>query len=136
MTEHTKTYFARCVSAEIRSRLAVDRGLNQLLLGRILGRSQNYVSERVRDVKPFTLDDMGMFLAYFGERGDDFVNACERHGDVVENEMDALGIWEGGESRVDRLRVTQDADVAVGPPESPVPGSAPQPRSRSGRGSR
>lgn len=115
MRTHTETYFARCVSAEIRARIGAGRYLNQQLLGAVIGRSQNYISERLRDVKPFTLDDLGRLLAYFNEPERDFFAACERHGDVVYDEMVELDLWPRsgsllGQDDIDEVREAIEAE--------------------------
>lgn len=49
---------ARAVSAEIRSEMAVQRVTGRALAAAAEYASHNYVAERLRDEKPFTLDDV------------------------------------------------------------------------------
>lgn len=48
---------ARCVSAEVRARLAAERITGREFAARI-GMSQNYFATRLRDEKSFTIDDV------------------------------------------------------------------------------
>lgn len=55
--EGTQSYLGRCVSAEVRARLAAMR-ISGVSLAKRMGRSQNYIAKRLRDEAPFTLDDV------------------------------------------------------------------------------
>ena len=55
--EGTQTIFARSVSAEIRARMAAIR-MSGAQVAAKAGMSQNYFATRLRDEKPFTLDDL------------------------------------------------------------------------------
>lgn len=81
----TRTSFARAVAAEIRAQLAARQlTYKELVLGAGLS-STNYVSIRLRDVKPFDLDDIDKIAAFFsdgsaGSETSDFIrHAVERH---------------------------------------------------------
>lgn len=110
-----RTVLARAVSAEIRARIGADRSLTGQLLAQKIERSQNYVAERLRDEKPFSIDDIEGFSKYFGESPSDFVKACMKHWDRVEAERAAA--WEeAGEApgpRVDMVWVGPDGVVSV-----------------------
>lgn len=58
----TKTVLARSVSAELRARMAALR-LSGASLAAEAGMSQNYFATRLRDEKPFTLDDIDRIVA-------------------------------------------------------------------------
>lgn len=60
----TETPFARAVSAEIRAVLAARRlTLRELAIGAGF-KSHNYIAIRLRDEKPFTLDDVERIVAF------------------------------------------------------------------------
>lgn len=81
----TASVIGRCVSAEVRARMASSRWTQRDFVTRAGFRSQNYVSIRLRDEKPFTLDDVEQIAEAFGE--DDpaaFIQtAHDRQGDQV-----------------------------------------------------
>lgn len=60
--EGTSSVLGRCVSAHIRAQLGAKRMSGKTLAARI-GLSQNYVATRLRDEKPFTLDDVAEIVA-------------------------------------------------------------------------
>ena len=77
--------FARCVSAEVRAQMAAVRITARDLAGRV-GFSQNYLSIRLRDERPFTLDDLPRVieaLGYDGEVHEFIADATKRHTDNV-----------------------------------------------------
>jgi transcriptional regulator with XRE-family HTH domain len=49
--------FARAVSGEIRAAMAKQR-VSQMELAKDIGKSQNYLSKRLRDETPFDLNDL------------------------------------------------------------------------------
>ena len=51
------SFLQRCVSAAFRAEIAAQRSSGKELASKV-GRSQNYVATRLRDEKPFTLDDV------------------------------------------------------------------------------
>lgn len=53
----TQSHLGRCVSAEVRARLAAIR-MSGATLAKLTGKSQNYIAKRLRDEAPFTLDDV------------------------------------------------------------------------------
>ena len=57
----TESILGRAVAAEARARIAAQR-LSDKLMAERMGVSQNYLSKRLRDVAPFTLDDVDMFV--------------------------------------------------------------------------
>lgn len=60
------TPFARAVTAEVRSLMGAHNITGRSLSERIPGRSNNYVAERLRDEKPFSVDDLAAIAAAFG----------------------------------------------------------------------
>lgn len=85
----SKTVFARCISAEIRSRIAVAKDVTGQKLAVKIGRSQNYVAERLRDEKPFTVDDIELVARFFDDAPGEFVQSALRHLDLVYDELEA-----------------------------------------------
>lgn len=86
----SKSDLARCVSAEIRARMGAQRwSANRLApLARM---SQNYLSVRLRDEKPFTLDDVEALLEVLAPAQDwwqFFKEASERHAEDVWADME------------------------------------------------
>jgi|SRR5690625_1240797 len=59
------TAFAQAVAAEVRAELAAQRISGSELAKRV-GLSQNYIATRLRDEKPFTLDDIEMIRSALG----------------------------------------------------------------------
>lgn len=91
--EGTKTIFARAVAAEIRAELAAQR-ISGNQLAKLVGLSQNYVATRLRDEKPFTLDDIDRIALVLDETTDtsDFVaRADRRHADRIDGDLYLLG---------------------------------------------
>lgn len=83
---------ARCVSAEVRARLAALRISQREFAERGGWTSHNYVAIRLRDEKPFTLDDVEMILSVFSdgiEEPHKFIkDAWDRHMDAVWDQFD------------------------------------------------
>jgi len=88
----TESVFARAIAAEVRSRLAALR-VNQRDFATDAGfSSHNYSSTRLRDEKPFTVDDVEKIARYFDEDADAFVNAAvQNHGERIWGELLDLG---------------------------------------------
>ena len=63
--EGTRTAFARAVAAEVRARIAAVRTTQRELAAGAGFASHNYLAIRLRDEKPFTLDDIDMLCAYW-----------------------------------------------------------------------
>lgn len=84
--EGTQSILARCVSAELRARLAAKRISGKTFSAKV-GMSQNYFATRLRDEKPFTLDDINqivLVLEDLNEEPADFIlTAYRRHGEDV-----------------------------------------------------
>jgi len=80
----TRSLVGREVSAEIRARLAAQR-ISGAKFAAQVSMSQHYLATRLRDEKPFTLDDLAVIVERLGD--DDvwqFVKeASERNGDAV-----------------------------------------------------
>jgi len=76
----TRTAFARAVAAELRALMAVERvSVRELALG-IEDRSLNYLAIRLRDEKPFTLDDVEQICVFLNHDVESFVQrAYENH---------------------------------------------------------
>lgn len=85
--EGTRTPFARAISAEVRAVMAARR-----ITGRTLAKdagfaSNNYLAIRLRDEKPFTLDDLSLICEYFDEGVTAFVQrAYDNHEERLWNE--------------------------------------------------
>ena len=85
----TATPLARCISAEIRARLAAERKSQRDLAAMVGATSHNYWSVRLRDGKAFTLDDLDLICAAWGVEPEDFVKAAtENHIERVYAELD------------------------------------------------
>ena len=92
MTIDTPSVLALCVSAEVRALNAVRRTTGQRLAAEI-GRSQNYVAERLRDLKPFTLDDVDAICRYYDLEPAAFVaKAYDDNLDQVYSELERAGV--------------------------------------------
>jgi len=89
--EGTRSLLGRCVSAEIRARMAALRLSGKSLAGQV-GMSQNYLATRLRDEKPFTLDDLeAIVLALDIDSTEVFIaDAISRHSDAAWSELTAL----------------------------------------------
>jgi transcriptional regulator with XRE-family HTH domain len=89
----TRSLLGRCVSAEIRARMAALRTSGKTLAGQV-GMSQNYLATRLRDEKPFTLDDLEAIILVIDvdvESTEAFVaDALARHSDAVWAELTTL----------------------------------------------
>lgn len=97
--EGTRTPFARAISAEVRAVMAARR-----ITGRSLAKdagfaSNNYLAIRLRDEKPFTLDDIEIICAFLDESDDsaEFIKrAVDNHAERLWIEaMDAQDIHDG-----------------------------------------
>lgn len=65
----TQTPFARAIAAEVRAQLAARQLTYRDLVDKAGLSSTNYVSIRLRDVKPFDLDDIDKIAAFFSDGG-------------------------------------------------------------------
>lgn len=83
----TATPLARCISAEIRARLAAERKSQRALAGMVGATSHNYWSVRLRDAKAFTLDDLDLICEAFEVEPEEFVKAA------VDNHFERV-MWE------------------------------------------
>jgi transcriptional regulator with XRE-family HTH domain len=77
----TESVFARAISAEIRARLAAERITGRQFAKAAGFTSQNYLAIRLRDERPFTLDDLERVCRYFGEDVPAFVQAAYQNHD-------------------------------------------------------
>lgn len=76
----TRAPFARAVTAELRARMAAERITLRDFAAKAGFKSHNYLAIRLRDEKPFTLDDVDLVAAFFDESGAEFIAAaCEHH---------------------------------------------------------
>lgn len=88
--EGTRWPFAREVSAEVRGRLAAKRMALRTFAEEAGFASHNYVAIRLRDEKPFTLDDLDQIAAYFDEPVQQFIDsAINNQGGIVEEALNA-----------------------------------------------
>lgn len=86
---------ARAVSAEIRSEMAVQRVTGRALAGAAGYASHNYVAERLRDEKPFTLDDVDRLCRAMDVDSADLIQrAWRNHGPRLQLEADEAGALE------------------------------------------
>lgn len=88
----TASTFARAVSAEIRAQLAAQRTSGKTFAATV-GMSQNYLATRLRDEKPFTLDDISVIVDELRPdiSASEFIaEANRRHGESIFNDSDAL----------------------------------------------
>lgn len=94
----TKTVLARSVSAELRARMAALR-LSGASLAAEAGMSQNYFATRLRDEKPFTLDDIDRIVAATFPDVDAHLfisQAVERNSEDVWMELEAESVSDLG----------------------------------------
>ena len=85
--EGTHSVLARSITAEIRARMAAQR-ISGKALAEQIGVSQNYFATRLRDEKPFTLDDLDRIVQVIAGEADPHVfiqQAHERQGEAVGN---------------------------------------------------
>jgi transcriptional regulator with XRE-family HTH domain len=68
------------------------RNLTQQQIAAALGRSQNYVSERLRDEKPFTLDDLDALVGLFNMGVREFIRRALEHEQRVVIETDTRAV--------------------------------------------
>lgn len=66
-TKGTRTAFARAISAEVRAIMAARRISGRTLADGAGLSSHNYLAIRLRDEKPFTLDDLAGICSYLDE---------------------------------------------------------------------
>lgn len=80
---------ARAVSAEIRSEMAVQRVTGRALAGAAEYASHNYVAERLRDEKPFTLDDVDRLCRALDVDSAELIQrAWQNHGPRLQREAE------------------------------------------------
>ena len=84
----SKTILSRAVSAEVRAAMAARRlTIRDLAKGAKFG-SHNYLAIRLRDEKPFTLDDVNEVCLFLDEDPIEFIaQAYENHGDRLFAEL-------------------------------------------------
>lgn len=71
----TESAFARAVSAEIRGRMAAER-ITGRQMAEMTGLSHTYLAKRLRDVLPFTLDDLDRIFRVWDEDGPEFIQTA------------------------------------------------------------
>jgi transcriptional regulator with XRE-family HTH domain len=109
----TATPLARCISAEIRARLAAERKTQRDLAAMVGATSHNYWSIRLRDMKPFTLDDLDLICAAWDEDPGSFVKtATEKHLEWVYAELDRGRVSERSPSVPDAIAAHEDGSIA------------------------
>lgn len=115
----TESVTARCLSAEVRARLAAQRVSQRELAERGGWASHNYVAMRLRDEKPFTIDDLER-LAEFFEDGNG-LDAVELLRLAIERQSGP--IWDHliTQSRPARLAARLKAAESATPPNAPEP---------------
>ena len=86
----TRSVFARTISAYLRARIGADKRLTGQKLAQGIGRSQNYVAERLRDEKPFTLDDVGLIADFFFVDAAQIILDAAEYKPIVEEEIQRL----------------------------------------------
>ncbi|HEY0889596.1 MAG TPA: hypothetical protein VGE38_08300 [Nocardioides sp.] len=97
----TRSAFARAVSAEVRALLGAYRLSLRDFASAAGFSSHNYLAIRLRDEKPFTLDDIDLVCAYFEFDASEFLRRCyENHIERLWAEAD-LERSRGGLSAVD-----------------------------------
>lgn len=77
--EGSRSPFARAVSAEARARMAARRITLRELAAAAGFSSHNYLAIRLRDEKPFTLDDVDRISQFFEESALEFLSAAYDH---------------------------------------------------------
>lgn len=103
----SKSTLSRCVSAEVRARMAARR-LSGKSLAAMVGMSQNYLATRLRDEKPFSLDDLDALLVHLDEGRDawEFMRAAQdNHSDRVSEETMLAAV-----SQADYMLAARDAN--------------------------
>lgn len=84
----TQTPFGRAISAEIRAIMAARRVTGRELALAAGFSSHNYLAIRLRDEKPFTLDDLERICHWLEEDEHAFVKrACDNHYERIWAEM-------------------------------------------------
>lgn len=125
--EGTQTPFARAVAAEVRAQLAARNITQEALVAAAGLSSTNYLSLRLRDVKPFDLDDIFRIAVFLAEgQVETFMErARDEHEDRIAKELDLVlatpPVAAGPEPSVDR-------HVPVESGESDTPQSRPSRR--------
>ncbi len=122
----TTTPIARAISAEIRSRMAVLR-LSTNRMAQDLPHSQNYYAERMRDEKPFSIDDLALIAEIFNKQAAgagehtplDIVLAAERHLEHLET-VAALGLMEEAD-RAPKAKTVDEVIVKSPRARKPAP---------------
>lgn len=109
----TATPLARCISAEIRARLAAERKTQRDLAAMVGATSHNYWSIRLRDMKPFTLDDLELICAAWDVDPGEFVStATANHLDWVYEQLDSIPVSEPSPSVPDAIAAHEDGSIA------------------------
>lgn len=79
-----ESVLARCVAAEVRAQLAKDRMNQREFAARLGFTSHNYISVRLREEKPFTLDDIDKMCALWDVAPEEFIQQA------VESNLDRI----------------------------------------------
>lgn len=111
----TRTAYARAIAAEIRALMAVERVSVRELAAGVEDRSLNYLAIRLRDEKPFTLDDLEQICDRLGENVEALVQrAYENHFERFLQEAEAAEAGEAsGQSDAPRLSAVEDANTTA-----------------------
>lgn len=108
-----RTVLARTISAEVRSRIGADRALTGQKLAASIGRSQNYMAERLRDEKSFTVDDVEALAEYFGEHPAEFIaGASDRWGEQVHEDLSSIRLMIDARAKALAHREEWESDYA------------------------
>jgi hypothetical protein len=84
----TRSVLGRCISAEVRARLAAERVNLRDFSERAGFASHNYPAIRLRDERPFTTDDVQLIANYFEVDPHAFVDAAyEAHSERLYDEL-------------------------------------------------
>lgn len=121
----SKSSLSRSVSAEVRARMAARRISGKSLAGQV-GMSQNYLATRLRDEKPFTLDDVDALVSFFDE-GEDFWefvhSAQDNHYERIMEDMCAEELEDADRVSMDdyvlAARDTDDDEIVEAQQEMP-----------------
>lgn len=86
----TKSPFARMIAAEVRARIAAARMGQRELASDAGFASHNYLAIRLRDERPFTLDDVEQLCTFYEEEPKHFIETAVRNqADMVYAALDA-----------------------------------------------
>lgn len=83
------TALSRAVTAEIRAQMGAQR-ISGNQLAKLAGMSQNYLATRLRDEKPFDLDDIEKIAHFLDDRIDAhqfILRAYENHGELAQEDV-------------------------------------------------